>query len=112
MKYPTAITAASTGRNPLPADATDDERKLAVIGVQFENGDVSRENVAWLLSQCADQQEQLREAYGCLIEAGFACMTADEIAESLGLSPEEQTEEAAAVKRIFAKAYAAVVTRA
>lgn len=65
----------------MPPDATDDERKLAAVGVQFENGDVSRENVAWLLNHCADQGERLREAYECLIEAGFACLTADEIAE-------------------------------
>lgn len=111
MKYPTTSDDTGTGRRPMPPDATDDERKLAAVGVQFENGDVSRENVAWLLNHCADQGERLREAYECLIEAGFACLTADEIAEMTFSTSEEQARAANAVRGIFAKAYAEVMGR-
>lgn len=110
-KYPTVCAEMSDGREPLPADATDDERRLAVLGVQFENGDVPREGVAFLLNLSRDLMARLRAANEALVEAGFATMTADEICNSLEVTPEEKTQAARVVKAIFAKAYADVMNR-
>ncbi len=110
-KYPTISADTRLGRKVLRADVTPDEAKLAAIGVQFENGDVSRENVCWLLNQCEKLSARLREAQDALIEAGFACMTAEEIVEATETTPEERAAQAAIVKGVFAKAYAEVMSR-
>lgn len=110
-KYPTINADTSIGRKVLTADATPDEAKLAAIGVQFENGHVSRENVCWLLNQCEKLSSRLWEAQHTLIEAGFACMTAEEIVKATETTPEERAAQAAIVKGVFAKAYAEVMGR-
>lgn len=110
-KYPTACGEMMPGREPLASDATDDERRLAAIGVQFENGDVPREGVAFLLNLSRDLMTRLRAANEALVEAGFATMTADEICNSLEVTPEEKTQAARVVKAIFARAYADVMGR-
>lgn len=111
MKYSDVYGGIPIGREPLSADATDDERRLATLGVQFENGDVPREGVAFLLNLARDLMARLREANEALVEAGFATMTADDIAEATFSTPEEQAQAANGVRDLFARAYAAVMKR-
>lgn len=108
MKYPT-LTDAVDWPSRLPTNATDDERRLATFGVQFENGDLPRESVASLLNLCADLIKRARLANEALIEAGFATMRPDEIAEALDLTPEQKRQAADAVRRVFKQAYEYVV---
>lgn len=104
MKYPTPIYPGDWPSR-VPPDATDDERRLAVFSVQFENGDLPRESVASLLNLCGDLLNRARIANEALAEAGFATMRPDEIADALNLTPEQKQQASDAVRRAFKQAY-------